>query len=78
VTTGFERDEGRGAARVAARIAQSSHLRMCLPGALMPALADHRAAAHQHASHARIGIGGIQTARSQLNRPRHVGTVFGR
>src|ERR1019366_3502268 len=72
VVARLERNIGGGAARAVPRCFQRIHFGVRAAGALVPAFADHRAVAHDHATDARIGRSRIQPALRELQRLRHV------
>jgi len=72
MTAGLERDI-RVAPRAAAPAERSAATRACgLSGTFMPAFAEQFGRPSQHATHARIGIGGVQSARGERQRSLHV------
>ncbi len=65
------------APRACAPAARSARISACgSPARCMPTLAHHAPGIGQHASDPRIRIGGVQTARSQLQRPQHMHPVL--
>ena len=71
VRAGLQRHVGGGATRPFAGFAQRVYLGMRLAGTLVETRADHLVAMRDHATHARIRLGRVQTALGQTQAMRH-------
>jgi len=72
VAARFKGNVGAGAAGTLTGLAQGMHLGMRLAGAHMPALTDHLAIADDHATHTRVGVGGVRPLAGKLQGTGHV------
>ena len=71
----FEGDVSGGVEGLVARLSQRMHFGVRLTGANMPALADDLSIAHDHATHARVGVRGVNAFARQFQCARHVMVV---
>ena len=78
VRAGLQRHIGGGATRPLAGFAQRVYLGMRLTGTLVETRADHPVAMRDHATHARIRLGGAQAAFGQAQGVRHVSVINSR